>query len=77
MQSANLSICQSTPSLSQLRLVPKVGQMGSTMFKGGLITKYYNLNKLNYSHKLRITTTYKRIKDVTIITQDTNGYKNT
>jgi hypothetical protein len=28
MQSASLSICQSTLSLSQLRLVPKVGQWG-------------------------------------------------
>jgi hypothetical protein len=46
MQSASLSICQSALSLSQLRLVPKVGQMGSTMFEGGSITKVLQVKLL-------------------------------
>jgi hypothetical protein len=76
MQSASLSICQSTLSLSQLRLVPKVGQWGQLSLGVVQLQKYYNLNKLNYP-QTKITITYKRIKDVTIITQDTNRYKNT
>jgi hypothetical protein len=51
--------------------------MGSTTFRGGSITKVLQFRQVELSHKLRITITYKRIKDVTMITQDTNRYKNT
>ena len=37
--------------------------MGSTKFEGGLLQKYYNMNKLNYP-KPKIMITYKRIKSV-------------
>ena len=46
--------------------------MGSTKFRGGSITKVLQFKQVELSHKLKITITYKRIKDVTMITQDTN-----
>jgi hypothetical protein len=49
--------------------------MGSTTFRGGSITKVLQFKQVELSHKLMITSIYKRIKDVTMITQDTNRYK--
>ena len=48
MQNAILSICQSALSLSQLRLVHKVGQWDQLSLRVVQLQKYYNLNKLNY-----------------------------
>jgi hypothetical protein len=49
--------------------------MGSTKFKGGSITKVLQLKQVETIPKPKITSTYKRIKDVTMFTQYTNRYK--
>ena len=54
MQSASLSICQSAISLSQLRLVPKVGQWGQLSFKGGSITKVLQVKWLETTPNQRL-----------------------
>jgi hypothetical protein len=48
--------------------------MGSTKFEGGLLQRYYNMNKLNYP-KPKIRITYKRITIVTMFTQYTKNTK--
>ena len=40
--------CKFILNVSQLRLVPKVGQWGQLMFEGGLLQEVYKLNKLSY-----------------------------
>ena len=48
--------------------------MGSIKFEGGLLQRYYNMNKLNYT-KQKIIITYKRITSVTMFTQSTKNTK--
>ena len=57
--------------------MPKVGQMGSTMFEGGSITKGLQLNQVKLP-QTKINFTYKDSQNVTMlqhIQKDTKIYK--
>ena len=54
--------------------MPKVGQMGSTMFEGGSITKGLQLNQVKLP-QTKITFTYKELQSVTKFTTCTRDTK--
>jgi hypothetical protein len=76
MQVQVYSKCKSTFSLSQLRLVPKVGQMGSTKFEGGLLQKclQVKVHKTTPNQGLELLTKIYNCYNVYTIYKDTTRY---
>jgi hypothetical protein len=75
MQSASLIYLKVSPFLSQLRLVPKVGQWGQLKFEGGLLQKSFTSEtSLNYP-KPQVTISHKRILSVTNVYNIHKRYK--
>ena len=59
--------------------MPNVGQMGSTMFEGGSITRCLRINQVKLP-QTKITFTYKELRNVTMFTtytRYTKMYKDT
>jgi hypothetical protein len=54
MQDATIYLCQANPSLSQLRLVPKIGQRGPLMFEGVLLQRFTKITKVQFRYKITI-----------------------
>ena len=73
MQVQVYSKCKSTLSLSQLRLVPKVGQWGQLSLRVVQLQKFIKWNKLNYPQ----TQGYNHLQKNTKCYNDYTIYKDT